>query len=85
MIITILVVYGLSLLSLLVGYHLGKSGAQINHQPNEKIGDIQKSQLPVGEILRPTQKEIIERRNPTIMEGKYEFKKLLDKIIKKNE
>ena len=82
MIITIITVWLISLLSLLVGYHLGRGGGVTINQLKEKIGDIQKSQIPVGEILRPTQKDIIERRNPTIMEGKNEFKKLLDKIIK---
>jgi hypothetical protein len=85
MITTIITVWFISLLSLLVGYLLGRGGGQTIHQLKEKIGDIQKSQIPVGEILRPTQKDIIERRNPTIMEGKNEFKKLLDKIINKNE
>jgi hypothetical protein len=80
---TIILVWIISILSFLIGYFIGKRELTVDEalkwkKTIEKKFDTER----VGVINRPTAKDLRKKENPVIEEGKKEFGKLLDKIIK---
>jgi hypothetical protein len=68
--------------SFLLGYWLGygKIKAETPKEISELIEKAKGNYVKPGVIMRPTQKDLMDRKNPTIAEGKKEFKKLLDTL-----
>lgn len=76
----------ISLGAFLLGYWLGYGKLQVE-TPKEIQKLVDKAlgkDVKPGIIYRPTQKDLDDRRNPKIAEGKREFKKLLDELKIKN-
>jgi hypothetical protein len=80
--------FAITITSILLGYILGRQS--INGETFQKIEKQVKNKLnPIkpGIIYRPTQKDLLEKKDPyykKIKEEKTEMKKLLDKFFKKN-
>ena len=83
---TYLIASVMTLLSFMIGYYVGR-GKMDDEAPKkvqELIDKVTGQDLKVGALKRPTQKDLDDRLNPKIAEGKREFKKLLDTLdIKK--
>jgi len=77
----IIIVWTLSIVSIAIGYLFGYfSGSGKTLKQVKRELDRQLDNSPVGVVLKPTQQDIEEDKNPIIKAGKQQFKKLLDTL-----